>query len=429
MDPAKNMMAVSHKLNTLVYQYERTHPRSKEVHDRAKKVLPAGSTRSVLVSEPFPFVIKSAAGAYITTIDGITLEDFVSDFSAGIYGHSHPVIHDAVQKALATGFSLGGITQKEAELAEILTTRIPSFEKVRFCNSGTEANMFALATAVAYTQRKKIVVFDNGYHGGTISFSTTRNVMNLPHEFIIAKYNSIEETQPLLSNDIAAILVEPLQAAGGMRLATPEFLQFLRESATKIGAVLIFDEVVTSRLHYHGIQGAWNIKPDMTTVGKYLGGGFPFGAFGGSSKIMDRFDSADKSIAIQHSGTFNNNIFTMTAAVAASKLITPAELERLNRLGDRFRDQGNIMIRNAGFDDMSFSGYGSAIGVHFTGSEASSLLDCFYFTLLNRGIAVGRRGFVSLNLMHTEASIDRLLEAVSCFLEDFGGASQIKSRL
>jgi glutamate-1-semialdehyde 2,1-aminomutase len=253
--------------------------------------------------------------------------------------------------------------------------------------------------------------------------------MNLPHEFIIARYNSIEQTRPLLTTEIAAILIEPLQATGGMCPATPEFLQFLREAATKIGAVLIFDEVVTSRLHYNGIQGAWDIKPDMTTVGKYLGGGFPFGAFGGSSKIMDRFDSSDKRTVIHHSGTFNNNIFTMTAAVAAAKLITPAELGRLNRLGDGFREEANMLIKKAGFEWMSFSGYGSAIGVHFTGSEAGSLLDCLYFTLLSRGIAIGRRGFLSLNLMHTEASIDRLLAAVSCFLEDFRGEIATRSRL
>lgn len=149
-------MTVNQKLNALVNEYERTHPRSKAAYNKAKNVLPAGSTRSVLVSEPFPLVIKSAQGAHFTTIDGTTFEDFVSDFSAGIYGHSHPVVHHAVQEALATGFSLGGITQKETELAEILTTRFPSFEKVRFCNSGTEANTFALATAVAYTQRKKV---------------------------------------------------------------------------------------------------------------------------------------------------------------------------------------------------------------------------------------------------------------------------------
>lgn len=253
--------------------------------------------------------------------------------------------------------------------------------------------------------------------------------MNLPHEFVIATYNNIEETRPLLTTEIAAILVEPLQAAGGMRLANPEFLRFLREAATSIGAVLIFDEVVTSRLHYHGIQGAMNIKPDMTTVGKYIGGGFPFGAFGGSSKIMDRFDSPDQTVSIHHSGTFNNNIFTMTAAVAAAKLITPKELERLNRLGDRFREQANILIQNAGFDCMSFTGYGSAIGIHFTGSEASALLDCLYFTLLDHGIAIGRRGFLSLNLMHTEASIDRLLHEVGRFLEAFSGGSPTKSRL
>jgi glutamate-1-semialdehyde 2,1-aminomutase len=155
-NPSAHKMTVNQKLNALVNEYERTHPRSKAAYTKAKNVLPAGSTRSVLVSEPFPLVIKSAQGAHFTTIDGTTFEDFVSDFSAGIYGHSHPVVHHAVQEALATGFSLGGITQKETELAEILTTRFPSFEKVRFCNSGTEANTFALATAVAYTQRKKV---------------------------------------------------------------------------------------------------------------------------------------------------------------------------------------------------------------------------------------------------------------------------------
>ncbi|KAF3390295.1 hypothetical protein F1880_009216 [Penicillium rolfsii] len=422
-------MAANEKLSALVHQYERSHPRSKEAYNKAKTVLPAGSTRSVLVSEPFPLVIKSAKGTHFTTLDGLTFEDFVSDFSAGIYGHSHPVIHQAVQEALATGFSLGGITQKETELAEILTTRFPSFEMVRFCNSGTEANTFALATAVAFTQRKKILVFENGYHGGTISFGAAKNQLNLPHDFVIGKYNSIEETQPLVTHEIAAILVEPLQAAGGMRPASPEFLRFLREAATNVGAVLIFDEVVTSRLHYNGIQGAWNIKPDMTTVGKYLGGGFPFGAFGGSSKIMDRFDAPNKGITFHHSGTFNNNIFTMTAAVAASKLITPAELDRLNKLGDGFREQANILIQKAGINWMSFSGYGSAIGVHFTGTEAMSLLDCFYFSLLNRGIAIGRRGFMSLNLMHTEASMDRLLEAVKSFLEEFSGDFVTKARI
>lgn len=243
--------------------------------------------------------------------------------------------------------------------------------------------------------------------------------MNLPHDFVIGRYNDIEETQKLLSRDIAAILVEPMQGAGGMRPASREFLLFLRQAADDLGAILIFDEVITSRLDYHGLQGAWNITPDMTTAGKYLGGGFPFGAFGGSAKIMNRFDSPDKTTALHHSGTFNNNIFTMSAAVAGSKLVTDSEIQRLNRLGNRFRVQAHEMAEKSGLAGLvSFSGYGSAVGIHFSGEDADVMRDFFYFSLLSRGISVGRRGFVSLNLMHTEESIDRLLAALKAFLDD-----------
>ncbi|KAJ5594160.1 acetylornithine aminotransferase [Penicillium hispanicum] len=409
---------ITNALQNYKAEYEQKHPESKKAFERAQKVLPAGSTRSVLVSEPFPLVVQSAQGPNFTTVDGLEYVDFVSDYSAGIYGHSHPVIHDAVNQALATGFSLGGITQKEAELAEILTRRFPSLEKVRFCNSGTEANTFAIATAMAYTKKKKIMVFDNGYHGGTLSFGSPDNPMNLPHRFVLGKYNSVEETRPLIEDDIAAILIEPMQAAGGMRPATPEFLSFLRQAADRVDAILIFDEVVTSRLHYHGLQGAWGITPDMTTVGKYLGGGFPFGAFGGSARIMDLFDSPDKSTSLHHSGTFNNNIFTMTAAVAASKLITQAELERLNQMGNGFREWASEILRERGVESMSFSGYGSAIGVHFSGDDAEALRDCFYFSLIACGVSIGRRGFMSLNLAHDESSMERLRAAVSSFLDE-----------
>ncbi|CAI7660075.1 unnamed protein product [Penicillium manginii] len=391
------------KLQTLIQSYENTHPKSKKAFERAEKVLPAGSTRSVLVSSPFPLIIQSAQGAKFTTIDGVKFDDFVSDYSAGIYGHSHPVIQDAVQQALATGFSLGGITEKEAELAEILTARFPSLEKVRFCNSGTEANTFAVATALANATapRRKVLVFDNGYHGGTMSFSTRENPINLPHQFVFGKYNdTTEATRALVTDEIGAILVEPMQAAGGMIPARRDFLVTLRQAADEVGAILIFDEVVTSRMHYHGMQGALDIIPDMTTVGKYLGGGFPFGAFGGSAKLMSRFDSGDKSIALTHSGTFNNNIFTMTAAVAAAKLITEAQLNRLNAMGDRLREEANEILKKADFKMMSFTG------------------EYFYFGLINRGISIGRRGFVSLNLAHTEHSIDRLIEAVHAFVYD-----------
>ncbi|KAL3447775.1 putative acetylornithine aminotransferase [Aspergillus insuetus] len=412
---------LSGKLSRLVGKYKETHTASKDAHEKARQVLPAGNTRSVLYSDPFPLVVRSAEGSKITTIDGITLEDFVSDFSAGIYGHSHPTITAAVQEALATGLSLGSITEKEAQLGEILTTRFPSLEKVRFCNSGTEANTFAIATAITYTKRDKILVFANGYHGGTLSFPPSGNPMNLPHQFVIGTFDNIEETRPLITADLAAILVEPMQGAGGMRPASRDFLQFLRKSADEVGAVLIFDEVVTSRLHYHGIQGALDVQPDMTTLGKYLGGGFPFGAFGGASKIMNLFDPAATPGALLHSGTFNNNIFTMFVAVAAADLVTKESINDLNRLGDRVRNEANHLMQTVGFHSIRFIGYGSAVGIWFKGDDADVLRNSFYFNMLDRGINIGRRGFLFMNLAHDDASVDRVIEAVSGFVAEIVG--------
>ncbi|KAE8155022.1 pyridoxal phosphate-dependent transferase [Aspergillus avenaceus] len=385
-------------------------------------VLPAGNTRSVLHSTPFPLVLKSGSGASVTSLDGREYTDFVSDYSAGLYGHSHPVITKAVAEALATGFSLGGVTEKEAQLGEILCNRFQSIEQVRFCNSGTEANTYALGTALAFNGRKKVLVFESGYHGGTLNFApATVNSLNLPHDFVIGAYNDIESTRSLADERIGAILVEPMQSAGGMRPSSKEFLQFPRETATRVGAVLIFDEVVTSRFHFHGMQGAWGVRPDMTTLGKYLGGGFPFGAFGGRADIMNQFDPEEAGAqCLQHAGTFNNNIFTMTSAVAAADLVTEEALVRLNQLGNRVREQGNKMAQRAGFGGISFTGYGSAIGVHFHGSEESVLLHAFYFYLLRHGITIGRRGFISLNLQHTDAHVDHLIRAIRGFINEYG---------
>ncbi|KAL1848452.1 hypothetical protein Plec18170_008050 [Paecilomyces lecythidis] len=417
-DIPRNDDDLSGKLASLVQSYEHSHPLCKLAHERARRVLPDGNTRSVLHSEPFPLLIRSAEGSNITTIDGETLEDFVSDYAAGIYGHSHPNIKAAIQEALFTGLSLGGITPKEAQLGEILTRRFQSLEKVRFCNSGTEANTFAIATAIAYTKRQKILVFENGYHGGTLSFPRKQNPLNLPHKFVIGTFDNIEDTRPLIDDQLAAILVEPMQGVGGMRLASRQFLQFLRQAANEVGAILIFDEVVTSRLHYHGLQGVMDVQPDMTTLGKYLGGGFPFGAFGGSSKLMDQFDPVVNACALHHSGTFNNNIFTMSAAVAAAQLITEDSLRMLNRLGDRLRDEANNLMQITGFHRIRFTGYGSAVGIYFMGGNADCLRECFYFSMLNRGIYIGRRGFMFLNLAHTEASVDHVLEAISAFIAE-----------
>ncbi|KAM5341433.1 hypothetical protein ACJ41O_014464 [Fusarium nematophilum] len=410
--------ALRTKLDGAVAGFVEQNPSSQKAIDRASEGLPGGTTRAVLDSEPFPLVVSSGKGSTLTTVDGRTYVDFVSDFTAGLFGHSNPDIQEAILQGVPNGFSLGAVTELEAKLSESIKARFPSIDLVRYCNSGTEANIYALGTALAYTDRKKVLVFDRAYHGGTLSFRDGPNDLNIPYDYIVGTYGDIEKTRVTLSFDIGAIIVEPMQSAGGMRPAGKEFLSFLRDAATTIGAVLIFDEVVTSRLDFHGMQGVWGIKPDMTTLGKYLGGGLPFGAFGGRRDIMAQFDPKSGSAKkLSHSGTFNNNIFTMTAAVAASKLVTRETIDRINALGDKCRKGISSIVEEAGKAGVVIPlGVGSCIGIYFSGDNGDLMRELCFFHLLSRGLWIGRRGFLALNFAHEDRDIDQFLEAFKEFL-------------
>ena len=407
------------KLDELIADFISQNPGSKKAIDRARQGIPGGTTRAVLESDPFPLVAKSGRGATLTSVDDRTYVDFQSDFTAALFGHSHPDLQQAIAQTARNGFSLGAVTELEGQLSESLRERFPSIDQVRFCNSGTEANTFAIAAGLAYSGRQKVLVFDHGYHGGTLSFGTLPNALNLPHDFIVGVYDSIEKTQPLLSGDIGVIIVEPMQSAGGLRPASRDFMQFLRRAADTLGAVLIFDEVVTSRLDYHGLQGTLGIRPDMTTLGKYIGGGLPFGAFGGKADIMVQFDPRSNApTKLAHSGTFNNNVFTMNAAIAASKLVSKEAIERINGLGDRFRRGVKDALAKADkAAAVVLLGVGSCVGLHFPGTDGNILREILFFHLLSRGFWIGRRGFLALNFAHTEADVDAVVAGFAEFLD------------
>lgn len=200
----------------------------------------------------------------------------------------------------------------------------------------------AIAAAVAFTGRKKVLVFQNGYHGGTLTFPSPLNVINtnLPHDFIIAPYNDIPTTKSIISHlpreTLAAILVEPIQGSGGCVVGKPEYLRYLNKVAHDVGALFIVDEVMTSRLSYHGLSSSLGLTPDLVTLGKWVGGGMTFGAFGGRKDgVMTLFDP--RNGALSHSGTFNNNIITMAAGCAGLDVYTEEEVVRLNSLGERIK--------------------------------------------------------------------------------------------
>ena len=411
-------------------RYRSANPRSRERHEAARAFMPGGNTRSILFHKPFPLMIEKGDGAWLTDVDGHAYVNFLGEYTAGLFGHSHPRIRAAIEAALDQGLNLSAHTESEQRFAEAVCRRFPSVELVRFTNSGTEANLIALAAATAVTGRRTVVAFDGGYHGGVLNFAAGPTPLNVPHDVVLATYNDTDGTAALLDRigaGCAAILVEPMLGAGGCIPADRAFLEMLRQKASRHGAVLIFDEVMTSRLSAGGLQSVHGITPDLTTLGKYIGGGMSFGAFGGTARIMRRFDpSADGAFA--HAGTFNNNVLTMNAGfVGLTEIYTPEAAIRLTAEGDAFRDRLNRIAGEAGAP-VQVTGTGSLATVHFMKGPIRSAADArtgdqdlrelFYFDMLDRGLYLARRGMLALSLEITPADLARFEAAFAAFLEE-----------
>lgn len=398
-------------------------PRTKAMHGRAAEVMPGGNTRTVLFTAPFPIRIETAQGATITDIDGNSYLDLLGEYSAGIYGHSHPRILEAAHEALARGLNFGGHHEGEVKLAEIVTKRF-DIDLVRFTNSGTEANMMALAAARCFTGRGKIMPMQGGYHGGTLYFSHGASPVNAPFDCVMGHYNDVDATRKLIAanaGDLAAVILEPMLGGGGCIPATREFLAMLREETQKHGIVLIYDEVMTSRLDPGGLSAKTGIPPDLKTLGKYVGGGMSFGAFGGRRDIMALFDPTSPT-ALPHAGTFNNNTLTMTVgSVAMSEIFTPEACRVLNARGDRLRERLNDLFMRYQVK-MKAMGQGSMIAIHPTSAEITKpedieetdkrLRQLLFLDLLEQGVYIAERGFMAMSLMVTDADCDRVVEAV-----------------
>jgi glutamate-1-semialdehyde 2,1-aminomutase len=407
-------------------------PKSKVQHEAARTVMPGGNTRTVLFYEPFPICAARGEGAYLTDIDGHRYLNLLGEYTAGLYGHSHPVIRAAIDAALENGINYGAHNRMEAELAAIVCARFPAIELVRFTNSGTEANLMALATARHATGRSKVMVFKGGYHGGLLYFGGGGIPINAPYPFVLARYNDIDGTRAMIQReaaDLAAILVEPMMGAAGCIPAEREFLSMLREEATSAGTVLIFDEVMTSRFSSGGAQRLDGITPAMTTLGKYIGGGMSFGAFGGRRDLMQMYDPTAAG-SMPHAGTFNNNVLSMAAGVAGmSKVFTPDAAGALHARGEALRARLNAVFKGAGVA-LQMTGRSSLMGLHAVKGPIRSVDDLagsneaakelVFLDLLERGHYIARRGFLALSLMVSDADLDGFVEAVKDVVTERG---------
>ena len=423
------MTKLDQALADAVERYRLARPASERIHRDAMQALPGGNTRSVLFFAPFPPAMARGEGCHLWDADGHRYLDALGEFTAGLYGHSDPAIRAAVTEALAEGLSLSSHTAREGALARELQRRFPSMELLRFTNSGTEANLMALATATAHTGRRKVLVFKSGYHGGVLAFAGGGSPVNVPHEWIVARYNDLDDVHARVAphrNELAAILVEPMLGSGGCIPGEPAFLQGLRALADECGALLILDEVMTSRLSFGGRQALLGLLPDLTTLGKYFGGGLSFGAFGGRAALMQRYDPRSPQ-ALQHAGTFNNNVLTMAAGLAGlTQVLTADRLNALNARGESLRTRLNAELAKRDVP-MQFTGLGSLMQLQPLAGPIRSADDLavaddrlkalVFFDLLARGVFVARRGFMALSLPFDESACEYFLAAFTEVVE------------
>jgi glutamate-1-semialdehyde 2,1-aminomutase len=417
---------------------------SHNLYERALKVMPGGVTRVQPWQSPFPVYASSAFGAYITDVDGARYLDFTNCFSAMIHGHANPDIFAAVTAQLAKGTALNTPTESEILLAEHLCERITSIERIRFCNSGTEAVMHAIKAARALTSRPTIAKIEGAYHGAydyvevsldsspdnwgneptstPYAIGTPRGVLA---DVVVLPFNHpIEATRILRANagKLAAVLLDVLPANVGCIPATKEFLGAVTAAAHEIGALVILDEVVSLRLDYHGAQALFDVDPDLTVTAKIIGGGFPVGAVGGKAAAMAVFDHRQGKPLVPQSGTFTANPVTMTAGLTAMKLLTPDLHNHIDRLGDRARTGMAEIFARRGIPGQ-VTGMGSIFKIHmharpiidhrshYASESEAGLLSSLQIELLKRGYLASAKGYGFVTTPMTEADIDGFLSA------------------
>lgn len=416
-------------------EYVSRTPKSKALYERAKKVLPAGVSYGIRYFEPYPFYTASARGSKLWDVDGNEFVDFWLGHTALVLGHSPPAVMKAVKAQLEKGTHYGTSHELEIALAEQVVKMVPSAEMVRFTNSGTEANMYAVRLARAYSGKSKIAKFEGGWHGGYDALQVgVKYPFTIPEsaglttgatqETSLLPFNDIAGVEERLKDekDVGAIIVEPVLGSGGGIPAESSFLKALRILCDEKEILLIFDEVITGfRLAPGGAQEYYDVTPDITVLGKILGGGFPVGAFCGSKKIMERLNTLvhERPHFSFHGGTFAANPITMTAGLTTLKILQDGRyINKLNRMGDKIRQQ-TAEIFEANDVAAQVVGTSSLFNVHFAkgpvkNAKAAHTADKkkqvdYSLNLIKNGVFVLPTHTAALSTAHSKDDIETFL--------------------
>src|SRR5438067_3379198 len=368
--------------------YRRSTPASKALHERSARVMPGGTTRTTTYFEPYPLFIERGEGCRIWDVDGVERIDMLGNYMAMILGHAHPKVVEAIRQQAARGTGFAAANPIEVELATLLCERVPSLDAVRFCNSGTEATMFAMRLARAFTGRPKIARMEGGYHGtpayADVSTHPALSEAGPPdapiarpdsagtpdwvlQQTVVLPFNNPDAAEAIIRREaaaLAAVILEPVIGAGGVIPATVEFLERLRSTTQELGILLIFDEVISLRLAPGGAQQMYGVTPDLTTMGKIIGGGLPVAAFGGRADVMALLDPRREGNLAQ-GGTYNGNPLGMAAGLATMTELTTDVYEDLNRKGARVCEPLTEVFASHGVA-VQVNGAGSMLAPHLT---------------------------------------------------------------
>lgn len=417
------------------------------LYEQARQYIPAGTSRIHYYFQPYPIYALSGAGCYLTDVEGVERVDFLNNMTSLIHGHANPAIKQALIKQIERGTAFSEPTEPEIGLARLMIERVPSLEKIRFANSGTEAVMMAIKLARAFTGRSKLAKFEGFYHGYydyvQVSYSSTAAnwgradepasvassgglAASVEGDVLVLPFNDRAAVERLLSQhgpSIAALILDPLSNRAGFPMPAEGFLSFLREITRAYGIPMIYDEVISFRVGYAGAQAKYGGDPDLTTFGKIIGGGLPVGAVGGRADIMALLDPTRGEPKVASGGTFSANPLTMAAGLAAMEQMTPAAYECLNLLGTQLRARGNELFAAAS-EPAQLAGDGSLFRIMMTaepiidyrssirGAAPAERFKRLHLNLLEEGIIVSKDGLGCLSTPMGEAEVDRFVSAL-----------------
>ena len=413
--------------------YKQRTPKSGQVIDTACNYVPDGDMRISIWFEPYPTVMERGDGCRLYDVDGNEYLDFSNNWTSMVLGNNNPKVVEAITQQAPRGSAMAAPPEAAYEWARLLCERIPSVERVRFCTSGTEAVMFAVRAARAFTGKDKILKMEGNYHGSYDIMEMTVGWRKLPpglpksveQDVLVTPFNDKASAEKLIKenkDELAAVIVEPVMGAAGMIPPEDDYLKFLQKVSSENDVLMIADEVISFRLSPGGAQQIYDFKPDLTALGKTIGGGLPVGAFGGRKDVMAVYSPKHKRPA-HHAGTFVATPIAVAAAVAGIKELTPETIERINSLGWRLRENLQKSL-----DDLKIKaqivGYGSLQQLHFTPEPIHTastafftinrdVLRLFHLSLMNKGIFIPNRGFFSVSTPMTEAETDRAVEAAT----------------